>query len=469
MLDRPLVFLDVETTGAAPAWDRVTEVGLIAVEDGRVVETWSTLVNPERRIPPAIEALTGITNQMVALAPTFAEIADALLERIAGRTLVAHNARFDYGFLKSEFRRAERRYQAPVVCTVKLSRKLFPQHHRHGLDLLIERHGIECSARHRALGDAQVLWELMQRWRDELGAEAIGAAAQLQLKQPNLPPHLSELVLDEVPEAPGIYLFYGENDVLLYVGKSVNLRSRVLSHFSSDHRSAKEMRLVQQVRRVDWRETGGELGALLAEARLVKELQPMHNRQLRRNHDLCAWAWDPAAGGAPQLIGVDADFRGEVFGLFRSRAAALETLRGLAHAYELCTIRIGLEKGRGPCFAYQIKRCRGVCAGKESPAAHDLRLAQALAGARFPAWPFRGPVAVREESGALTEVHVLDRWRHLGTARAEDEIAEILAGRARARFDLDTYKILKRFFERVPRESAVIELAGHDMAAAPAG
>src|SRR5450759_896385 len=303
MFDRSLVFLDLETTGATASVDRITEIGLIEVERGRFGGEWSTLVNPETRIPPFIETLTGISNDMVALAPTFAEVACELKARLDGKLLIAHNARFDYGFLRQEFQRLGVKFHSDVVCTVKLSRKLFPGHARHNLDSLMERYGVTCSARHRALGDARVLWELTQKWRAEVGPDMLAAAAAAQIKAPTLPPGLSELVLDEIPETPGAYLFYDENDMPLYIGKSVNLRSRVLAHFSDGHRRSKDMRIVQQVKRIDWKETAGELGALLEDARLVKELLPILNRQLRRNNDLCAFTWDPVAGTAPQLTG----------------------------------------------------------------------------------------------------------------------------------------------------------------------
>jgi len=462
MLNEPLVFLDLETTGATATWDRITEVGLLVVEGGQVVEEWETLVNPGRSIPGHISLLTGITDEMVALAPAFEDIARVLWDKLDGRTLVAHNARFDSGFLKAEFQRLERRYLPKVLCTVKLSRALYPEHRRHNLDSLLERHAITCGARHRALGDARVLWELAQLWRTERGEAALATAVQAQLKQPALPPGLSPLILDELPETPGVYLFYGENDTPLYIGKSVNLRSRVLSHFSADQRVSKDMRIVQQIQRLDWRETAGELGALLEEARLVKELLPIHNRQLRRNNDLCAYTWDPATGGAPQLERArDLDFAdgGDIFGVFRSKRAATDTLRTLTADHELCPIRVGLEKGKGPCFAHQLQRCRGVCAGKESPQQHDLRLAAALAGLRVATWPYRGPIGVRETGGGRTEVHVLNHWCHLGTAKSDDELADILREAGAPRFDLDTFKILHRFLAEPASRRAVVELA----------
>ena len=460
MLDRSLVFLDLETTGATASVDRITEIGLIEVERGRFGGEWSTLVNPETRIPPFIETLTGISNDMVALAPTFAEVACELKARLDGKLLIAHNARFDYGFLRQEFQRLGVKFHSDVVCTVKLSRKLFPGHARHNLDSLMERHGVTCSARHRALGDARVLWELTQKWRAEVGPDMLAAAAAAQIKAPTLPPGLSELVLNEIPETPGAYLFYDENDMPLYIGKSVNLRSRVLAHFSDGRRRSKDMRIVQQVKRIDWKETAGELGALLEEARLVKQLLPTLNRQLRRDNDLCAFTWDPVAGTAPQLkSAADIGFAdtANVYGVFRSKRAALDTLRNLARAFELCLIATGLETDRGPCFAHQIGRCHGVCAGKEPRARHDLRLMDALSGLKLQTWPFKGRIGVRETSGEHTDLHVLDHWCYLGTVRSEQEFEAL---DVRPAFDLDTYNILKRFFAGAGNAIEIVPMAG---------
>ena len=182
MFDRKVVFLDLETTGASAARDRITEVGLIEVDGGYFVREWSTLVNPGIPIPPLIQSLTGINDAMVAKAPYFEDIARELYEAIDGRMLIAHNARFDYGFLEHEFKRLDQDFSAPVLCTVRLSRKLFPQHARHNLDTLISRHDIECDARHRALGDARVLWQLAQQWRSDPGEAAVLAATAKLLK-----------------------------------------------------------------------------------------------------------------------------------------------------------------------------------------------------------------------------------------------------------------------------------------------
>lgn len=182
MFDRKVVFLDLETTGATATRDRITEVGLIEVDGGYFVREWSSLVNPGIPIPSLIQSLTGINDSMVATAPYFEDIARELYEAIDGRMLIAHNARFDYAFLEQEFKRIDQDFSAPVLCTVKLSRKLFPQHARHNLDTLISRHDIDCDARHRALGDARVLWQLAQQWRSDPGEAAMLEAMAKLLK-----------------------------------------------------------------------------------------------------------------------------------------------------------------------------------------------------------------------------------------------------------------------------------------------
>jgi DNA polymerase III subunit epsilon len=463
MFERPVVFLDLETTGASASHDRITEIGMVEVGRDRVRE-WSTLVNPETRIPPAIEALTGITNAMVRDAPTFESLSREVLERLEGKLLVAHNARFDYGFLRNEFRRLGVRYQSRVLCTVRLSRRLFPDQHRHNLDTLIERHNLVCSDRHRALGDARVLWEFVQKVYAEREPAEVDRAVDELLLAPVVPPGLSAEVLDDLPESPGVYMFYGENDVALYVGKSVNLRSRVLSHFSGDMRLQKDMRLSQQVRRLDWIETVGELGALIQEARLVKKLAPVHNHHLRRNNDLCAYRYRPGEDKRPMLVSVrEVELGGleHVFGLFRSKRDAVNALRGIAERHGLCPQRLGLENGKGACFAHQVRKCRGVCAGKESERAHDLRLIAALAALKVKAWPFRGRVGVREADPwtGRSELHVLDRWCYLGTVRSDNELFDATGIGADPAFDFDTYKILTRWLERHRGKVDLIDLA----------
>jgi len=464
MFDHHVVFLDLETTGARAIDDRIIEVGLVEVAHGRCIGEWSTLVNPESYIPSAIQSLTGITEDMVARAPTFREISAELAQRLDGKILAAHNARFDYGFLKNEFRRAGIRYSARVLCTVKLSRRLFPQHSRHNLDAIMARYGIACDARHRALGDARVMWEMVQAWQREIDADRLGTAIADLLHYTTVPAGLPDTIFDDLPEAPGVYLFYGENDTVLYVGRSVNLRARVMSHFSNGHRREVDTRIAQEIRRIDWIDTAGELGALVTESRLLKELRPLYNRRLGPQADVFAWQWRAHdLPGKPELVSaVDLAVTrlDDLYGLFRSRAAALGALKEIASAHQLCPIVLGLEDGNGPCAAHALDRCRGACIGAETREQHALRLGTALSGLRMHRWPYAGPIAVRErgEHNARCELHVLNRWCYLGTARSETELHEIAASARSPVFDVDTYRMLARFLDR-SRSADIIPLA----------
>jgi DNA polymerase-3 subunit epsilon len=365
-LEAPLAIVDLETTGGSPARHRITEVAVIEVDGWRVSSQWSTLVNPETAIPADIQALTGITNDMVAGAPRFAALARELHERLGGRVFVAHNARFDYGFLRSEFERTGRSFDPPTLCTVRLSRRLYRDQGGHSLDALIERHGIDCRARHRALGDADALWQFLRIAAAEHGDEVLAVAARQALHQVVLPPRLERSMIEAIPEAPGAYLLYGEGPAPLYVGNGINLHARVLSHFSAYPRTEKAARLAREVTRIEWQRTAGELGARLREASLVRTLGPALNRSSRR-------------------------------------------------------------RDAGP--------------GEE------------------PAWPHRTPLGIveRDARGERSEVHVVDRWRYLGTACSEADIGELLDGRASAPFDPEHYRILERHLGR--RRARVVELA----------
>jgi DNA polymerase-3 subunit epsilon len=454
-----IAFVDLETTGTTSTGDRITEIGIVRVAEGEFLDEWSTLVNPERSIPEDIRILTGITNEMVRDAPTFSEVRREVFDRLDGHVFVAHNARFDYGFLRNEFRRAEVKFTADVLCTVRLSRRMYPEAVGHGLDSLIARHGLQeafrpdeapRTGRHSALGDARAIWRFVQMLYRDRDAIEIEAAVKRLLKIPSLPPQLAPDALENLPEGPGVYRFYGVNDLPIYIGKSVNLRDRIRSHFSSDYRSANDVRISSEIRRIEVEETAGELGALLREARLVKDLLPLHNHRLRRKMN-AVFLRLPDLRSAPEILAnkdIDWAARGEgaesLFGPFATRQHAKQLLEGLAGEHGLCWRQLGWEKRGGPCFARQVRKCRGACIGEETPEQHNLRLATVLAPYRVLDWPWQGRVVVREsnaESG-IEEGHVFERWSHLGTARSEEDLADLSEARAEIDFDPDIYRIL---------------------------
>jgi DNA polymerase-3 subunit epsilon len=451
-LDAPLAIVDLETTGGDPSSDRITEIAVILVDGLQPRAQWSTLVNPECAMRGEIQALTGITSEMVASAPRFSQLADELAERLAGRLFVAHNARFDYGFLRRAFDRCGRRFQARTLCSVRLSRRLYPEQARHDLDSVIARHGIACSQRHRALPDAEALWEFLRIAAAEHGSEVVSVAARQIASRPRLPAHIDPAIIDEIPESPGVYFFYGEGGAPLYIGKSLALRSRVLAHFTTSARSGKATRLAQEVRRIEWERTTGELGALLREARLVKALGPTYNRQLKAGAGPCGFVFDGTRLRLAAAEHIDAETLPLLSGLFRSRRAALAALRQLADGHGLCLQALGFDTARraGACFRHQLGRCAGVCAGKENIHLHQARVAAALAPLRTAPWPYPGPLGIVEKGADEdeTEVHVVDRWCYLGSARSDADVEDLLASRDGGRFDYDHYRILSRHLSR---------------------
>ena len=469
-LPTDLVFVDLETTGGNAAHHRIIEIGIVRLRDGVVIEEWSTLVNPECVIPPYIESFTGISNDMVGSAPRFADIGRVVLDKLKAATatpvFVAHNARFDYGFLRAEFRRADLAFCAPVLCTVKLSRRLFPEELRHNLDAVMARHGLACSARHRALGDAQVISDFWITLCRELPEHTLAAAAHAAMGAVKLPPHLPEGLPDELPDGPGMYRFFGERagadgEVLLYVGRAGSLRSAILGHFADDGAAGRAVGtrgrgapLKEAVRRIDWEETAGELGAALLELEALRAQTPLYNRHVRtaaRSVTL-KLAEDSSALAIVPVDELESSELEGCFGIFHAPKDARRALGEIARARELCPKILGLEESAGSCLAHQLGRCKGACIGKEPLILHAVRVQMALASLKLKEWPFPGRVALRERSAFGAEVlHVLDRWRYIGTAHGEEELASLARRAGPQGFDPQLYKVLARYFAKHPK------------------
>lgn len=450
-----MVILDIETTGGSHLYDRITEIALVRIQNGEVVDVWQSLINPGKPIPLSITHITGITDEMVKDAPTFAEIAPTLYQYLEGVPLAAHNVRFDYGFLKAEYQRIEVTLKLRTLCTVKLSRRLFPENRGHGLDDIMRRHGLTTNARHRAMGDVILVLEYLQVAQLALGIEKVIEEINYQTKGPSLPTGIDSDLVNGIPDSPGVYLFFGETDLPIYIGKSVKLRSRVLNHFSSDHASSKEMQIAQEVKHIEWIETAGELGALLLESKLIKDRQPVYNRMLRRNRQLYSIKLAETLNQAPWISFVSGHeldpYQFEfLYGLFSTKGGARAAIRKLAIEHRLCPRFLGLESGKGACFSSQLKKCSGVCAGKEPPEIHYLRLKQALISLRLESWPYEGRIGIREIDAVTgkNQIQVFEQWCHLATVEDEIQMDEARQSRFEFNFDLDTYKLLTKYFKK---------------------
>lgn len=457
MSETALIFIDVETTGTRTTRDRITEIAALKVVNGELVDRWTSLINPECKVPAQITQLTGIRDDMLVDAPRFTQIAESFREWLGDGQLVAHNARFDYGFLRNEFKRAGQDYRTSLLCTLRLSRRIAPQERQHNLKALLSRYAITSIRQHRAGDDVEALWSLWQAWQVEHSDEAWQRLLGDERRHRTLPAHLDSAQLEDLPACPGVYLFYGHNRLPLYVGKSINLRSRVLGHFQRDHQDDKEMRLAQQVQHIEWEETAGDLGAQLREAQLVKTLMPIMNRQLRKQRKLTTWHWAEEADHPELLSGsalsqpLNRPQGGTLYGLFRNAREAKNALRGIAEEQQLCPLVLGLEKGKGRCFANQVGKCLGACNGQESIAAHTQRAKAALKQLQVNVWPWPGSIAIEEQpaGSAAPAWHVVRQWCYLGSASSLNK-AQTLAETS-ASFDVDSYRILNRFL-RYPEQ-----------------
>lgn len=442
-----LAILDVETTGASAPYDRIIEIGVIRIEKNKIVKKFETLINPEVTISPFIENLTGIVGRQLKDAPLFSEIKSDLAELLDGCVLVAHNARFDYSFIRNEYKRRGVPYSAKQLCTVKLSRLLFPNFSHHNLDSIIERFEIKCERRHRALDDAMVLWDFLQKVGNTTTPEKLQKAFDAILKKPSLPPLLKSKDVEVLPEKAGVYLFFGKSEIPLYIGKSINIKDRVLSHFINDVDSSTELEISQQIERIETIETGGELSALLLESELIKKLQPIYNRKLRNARRMVTLRQHVTKDGYNTLSIVNGEeIKSEeveqVLGIFKSVKSAKEHLARLVEENQLCQKMLGLQKVSGPCFAYHLEKCKGACVGKENPILFNARFVMAFAKTKLRAWPFSGPILVKERRDDVGDAMVFDKWCYLGKF---DEYEGSQANDLVALSDFDVYKILQGF------------------------
>jgi DNA polymerase III subunit epsilon len=463
---KTFVIVDVETTGASPVFDRIIEIALLRVENGCITDKFSSLINPLTALSPFIERITNIKTEDLVGAPTFEEVRDKIESLLEGAVFVAHNARFDYGFVKNELKRSGVSFNSKCLCTVRLSRKLYPQYKKHDLSTLIDRFDFQCENRHRAEDDAKVLWDFITHIKNTGREAELNKALQSLLSENTLPQFLNEKSIKKLPEGPGVYVFYGEENEVLYVGKSKNIRYRVLSHFSNDHTSTKEMHLCQQTVRVEGIETCGELSALLLESEMVKNLSPIYNRQLRRHNQLVL-AQKSSYGKYPsvsleRVTFIDPNDHKKILGVFKNISQAKSFLRNATDEYALCPKILGLEKGKGACFYHQINKCSGACVGKIEIKEYEKSLNLAFKGRKIRGWPFKGPIMIVEKKNdSVKQSFILDNWCLLHDIRT---LPDSLEPRSYIpRFDYDSYKIFLRYIRNPLNKKNIINLNKRDV------
>lgn len=449
VLQRPLVFVDIETNGLSHIRGRVIEVAAIRVENGQITQTFRSLIDPGTELPYYITNLTGIKTNDLKGAPTFDQVADELAEVLSGALFIAHNVRFDYSFLKQEFSRVGMSFLPKQLCTVKLSRALHPHEKGHKLSDLIQRYGFTYSARHRAYDDAAVLWQFLQYAQAQFPPEQLAAAVASQVRSPAVPSDIAPELVRSLPETCGVYIFEDASGQPLYVGKSINIKKRVMSHFGRDHAESKEFKIAQAIKHIRTETTPGELSALLLESRLVKELQPIYNRKLRKTNKLLLATMLLSAEGYATVAlhesaTVDPDQLSSIVAVYPRRTQARQTIEAITKLHDLCPKLMGIEKSKGACFARQLRKCHGACVGAESTSVYNSRVITAFERQRIQAWPYRGAVLVEERMGNEVWGIVVDQWCVVAEINQDEYCEPVITPQAK-HFDLDTYKILQSF------------------------
>ena len=370
--------IDVETTGGV-RYGRMTEICIITVIDMKVVDIYSSLINPEEYIPRNITALTGITDAMVANAPRFHEIADIIEEKTKDAIFVAHNVNFDFGFLKKEFENMGSTFQRKKLCTVRLSRKLIPGLYSYSLGNLCTSIGISLKGAHRAEADTRATTELFLRLVNiDLDSDftTITTFLNKSSRQATLPPNIPTEEFEKLPNSAGVYIFRDKAGKELYVGKAINIKKRVLSHIYS--KTQKSINLCTETYHLDYEETGNELTAFLLEAEYIRRFYPKYNRaQKRPTNTYQIISYENQVGAIQIALGTTKNTINSVLTLY-NKQIGLETLEQLCEEYNLCPKYCSLQTSNEGCSHYKIKNCKGICTGTENVDDYNTRVRLAL-------------------------------------------------------------------------------------------
>ena len=370
--------VDIETTGGYADHHRVTEVAIYHHDGISITDEFHTLLNPGRKIPQFITGLTGITSAMVENAPTFEEMADEIFERLKDRIFVAHNAHFDYSFIKKEFEVAGINWNAKKLCTVRLSRKIIPGLHSYGLGRLAESLGIRILNRHRAGGDAEAtakIFEILVQ-RDNNGT--IVKALKRNSGETVLPPNLPREEFNKLPSKPGVYYFHDARGTVIYVGKAINIRKRIASHFTGEAREWNRSNIRNEIHSISHELTGTELIALIFEAQEIQRLWPKYN--LAQKYKIEEWGvYDYEDRNGYLRFCVNTVTHGnKPLIAFTNKTDAWNFMWEKVKTYELCPKHSGLQVVKGLCYSYQTGDCKGACMGIETPKKYNKKAQRAV-------------------------------------------------------------------------------------------
>lgn len=447
--------IDIETTGGRSTEDKITEIAIVVHNGKEIIDQYQTLINPDKYIPEYVSRLTNISNKMVEDAPRFFEVAKKIIEMTQDRIFVAHNAHFDYTFVRQEFLSLGYDFRRKTLCTVRLSRKIFPNLETYSLGALTKHFQIEHKKAHRAMSDAMATTILFQKLFDKDAEKEHFSIFEDEINAKNLPPKVKREKFNTLPEEAGIYYFYDENGDIIYIGKSNNIKQRIASHFSTNIKDAKTIEFKNRVADISFEITGSELIALLYESDEIKKHTPMFNKAQRRSRYYFGIFNFEDKNGYRQFY-VDKIIKQPFPPLIVAESAetARRILYSLVQKYELCMKLCQLYRTKGACFDYQIKKCKGACIKEESPEVYNEKVDQAMKSLHV----YAGKSFVIVTNGKNNQengVVVVENGRYLGFGYIEKSTAISTIDEAKMYIkkmvdNRDTQKIIGKWIENYP-------------------
>ncbi len=373
--------VDVETTGGKYDEEGITEIAIYQFDGQTITDQFISLINPERPIQPFVANLTGINEKMLRNAPKFYEVAKRIVEITTNCVLVAHNASFDYRMLRTEFDRLGFDFDRETLCTVELSKKLFPEVESYKLGRLVRSLGIPLSDRHRAAGDARATVDLLKLLLNKDGEKEIVKKQIKSVDSQKKPKHLLHLI-DSTPPKLGVYYLHNQKGDIIYIGKSKNMRRRVSQHFSGNGKKALKLQL--EATSVSTEETGCELLALLKEMDEIRLHKPKHNRMFKNQFVRFGLATGFSSDGYRFFRLEHLNEDGVYVTTFRNLNRARTLLFHFADKFGLCLKHLSMDKKEGACSHYSLQKCMGACTGEESSESYNQRAEQLVQHLGFP-------------------------------------------------------------------------------------
>ncbi|UMB61304.1 GIY-YIG nuclease family protein [Lutibacter sp. A80] len=409
--------VDIETTGHS---SKITEISIFIFNGKKIIDEYTTLVNPECVIPPFITNLTGISNAMVGGAPKFYEIAKTVQEITKDCIFVAHNVNFDYNIINQEFKELGFEFKRKKLCTVRLSRKLIPGLKSYSLGALCNSQNIVIKDRHRAKGDAEattILFEKLLKLDPLL--ITINSFLNPKSRQATLPPLLPKEIIDNLSEKTGVYYFKNAKNEIIYVGKANNIKQRVISHFYD--KAKKEVTMCLEIANITFKETGNELVALLLESAEIKKIYPKFNRAQRRSQEVIGLFSYEDRNGVLHLAYNRLKLITNPLMKFHNLTECRLFLEKLCETYQLCPKYCHLQTNVTTCFHYQIKQCKGICKDEETAKSYNKRVLKAIESIKYKSENFVIKEAGRTKNETAYILVLNGIYKGFGYAKATEQ------------------------------------------------